>query len=217
MNRLDGRVRLFAACLSALAGYVDALAFLNLGGFFVSFMSGNSTRLGVGLAEWSSHAAIASGLVSCFVGGVFVGSLVGSAFHRRRRVAVLSLVTLLLVGAAALGALSITPAAVAFMALAMGAENAVFEENGDVRIGLTYMTGALVKVGQRLALAATGGDRFSWAPFLLLWAGLVSGATLGAVTYRWLELGGLWIAAAGGALLVVWGRRLTAREEAQQH
>ena len=39
-----------AASLSAIAGYVDAIGFLKLGGFFVSFMSGNSTRLGVGAA-----------------------------------------------------------------------------------------------------------------------------------------------------------------------
>ena len=35
-----------AAGLSGVAGYVDAIGFLKLGGFFVSFMSGNSTRLG---------------------------------------------------------------------------------------------------------------------------------------------------------------------------
>jgi hypothetical protein len=84
-------------------------------------------------------------------------------------VAVLSLVTLLLAAAATLGAFAITPASVGLMALAMGAENAVFEENGNVRIGLAYMTGALVKVGQRLATAATGGGRFAWAPFLSAW------------------------------------------------
>lgn len=46
---------MLAATLSALAGYVDAVGFMTLGGFFVSFMSGNSTRLGVGLSsgEWA--------------------------------------------------------------------------------------------------------------------------------------------------------------------
>ena len=45
---LDTRRNISLACaLSALAGYVDAIGFLHLGGLFVSFMSGNSTRMGV--------------------------------------------------------------------------------------------------------------------------------------------------------------------------
>ena len=49
---LDSRRNIALACaLSALAGYVDGIGFLHLGGLFVSFMSGNSTRLGVSLAE----------------------------------------------------------------------------------------------------------------------------------------------------------------------
>ena len=56
---LSSRRNLALACtLSALAGYVDAIGFLHLGGMFVSFMSGNSTRLGVSLAQgnWSNAA-----------------------------------------------------------------------------------------------------------------------------------------------------------------
>lgn len=41
MIRYDRRLKLMAACLSALAGYVDAIGFIKLGGFFISFMSGN--------------------------------------------------------------------------------------------------------------------------------------------------------------------------------
>ena len=54
-----------AVTLSAVAGYVDAIGFLKLGGFFVSFMSGNSTRLGVGLAtaHWSAVATVLTILV----------------------------------------------------------------------------------------------------------------------------------------------------------
>ncbi len=33
------------------------------------------------------------------------------------------------------------------MTLAMGAEDLIFERNGDVTIGVTYMTGTLVKFG----------------------------------------------------------------------
>jgi uncharacterized membrane protein YoaK (UPF0700 family) len=105
--------------------------------------------------------------------------------------------------AAALGAMGAATAAVVLMVIAMGAENAVFERDGDVHIGLTYMTGTLVKVGQRIADSVTGGARFAWAPYLFLWLGLVGGAVAGAATYTWLGLGGLWIAAGAAALLAL--------------
>jgi len=201
MTRFDRKIRLLAACLSALAGFVDALAFLKLGGFFVSFMSGNSTRLGVGLGQWSSNAGIAAGLIATFVVGVFLGSIAGARAGVYRRPAVLVLVALLLAGAATSSFAGHYIFTIGAMALAMGAENAVFEENGDVRIGLTYMTGTLVKVGQRLASAAMGGDRFAWAPYLLLWAGLVCGGVAGATAYHALNLSALWIGVVAAAIL----------------
>ena len=75
---LESRRNLALACsLSALAGYVDGVGFLHLGGMFVSFMSGNSTRLGVSLAEghWS-NAAGAIGVIALFVTGAAAGSLI---------------------------------------------------------------------------------------------------------------------------------------------
>jgi len=118
-----------------------------------------------------------------------------------RRPAVLVLVALLLVVAATFSRAGHLIIAIGAMALAMGAENAVFEENGEVRIGLTYMTGALVKVGQQLASAAMGGDHFAWAPYLMLWAGLVCGAVAGATAYYALDLSALWIAVAAAGTL----------------
>ncbi|MBC7166956.1 DUF1275 family protein, partial [Phenylobacterium sp.] len=75
MRRLDRRARLFAIVLAAAAGYVDAAGFLMTGGFFVSFMSGNSTRLGVGLFRGAEEALIAGGLIAAFVSGVVIGGV----------------------------------------------------------------------------------------------------------------------------------------------
>ena len=212
MVRYDRRTQALAVCLSALAGFVDAVAFINLGGFFVSFMSGNSTRLGVGLAQSAANAGVAFGLIATFVAGVVLGSLLGRRAGARRRVVVLAAVAVLLAIAAVLGALGLGRAAVVCMGLAMGAENAVFEEDGEVRIGLTYMTGTLVKVGQRVAGAMTGGPPFAWAPFLILWIGLVGGALAGASAYARLGLTALWIAAAAAAALTLAAHRLEAMD-----
>ena len=64
------RERVIAAALTALSGYVDAMGFIALGGYFVSFMSGNSTRLGVGLESAWSKAALPAMLIGLFVAGL---------------------------------------------------------------------------------------------------------------------------------------------------
>jgi uncharacterized membrane protein YoaK (UPF0700 family) len=185
-----------ACALSALAGYVDGVGFLHLGGLFVSFMSGNSTRLGVNLAEghWS-NAAEAIGLIALFVTGAAAGSLIALARSVYRQGWVLLAEASLLAVAALSHTLGAPPLAVAAVVLAMGLENAVFQGEGGAGLGLTYMTGALVKVGQLAAAALTGGRRWAWLPNLLLWAAMVAGAVCGACVYRWLNLSAIWFAA----------------------
>ena len=198
---LASRRNLVLACaLSALAGYVDGIGFLHLGGLFVSFMSGNSTRLGVSLAEghWS-NAAEAIGLIALFVTGAACGSLIVLGRGANRQPWVLLGEAALLAVAALSYSLAHPGAAVAAMVLAMGLENAVFQIEGGAGLGLTYMTGALVKVGQLLAAALTGGARWAWLPNLLLWAALVTGAVCGASAYHWINLAAIWFAA-GAAL-----------------
>ena len=88
-----------------------------------------------------------------------------------------------------------------FVAAAMGAENTTFERDGEVSIGLTYMTGALVKLGQRLAGAIMGGPKLAWAPYLMLWLGLAGGAVAGALAWPVFGLAGLWAGVAGALVL----------------
>ncbi len=209
MTRYDKRIWIFAAGLSALAGFVDAVGFIALGGFFVSFMSGNSTRLAVGIAAGlPAVAALAAALVACFVLGVMAGTLAAGRSGRRRGPVVLALVALLLALAALVGTHGSVTVAALLMAAAMGAENAVFEREGEVAIGLTYMTGTLVKLGQRATAALLGGDRWGWLPYLMLWAGLIAGAVAGALVHPQLGLGTLWIAAAAAVGLAFAGAAL---------
>lgn len=99
--------------------------------------------------------------------------------------------------------------AIASLALAMGAENAVFQRDGEVSIGVTYMTGTLVKLAQGIADAMQGRGRWSWVPYLWLWLGLATGAVAGAGLYRALAMNALWIAAGAAALLSLFAARLS--------
>ena len=195
---LDSHRNIALACaLSALAGYVDAIGFLHLGGLFVSFMSGNSTRLGVSLADGQREtAAGAFGLIVLFVIGAAGGSLLvlGRGLHRQPWL--LFTEALLLAIAALAYAFRQPTVAIGAIVLAMGLENAVFQIHGGAGLGLTYVTGALVKVGQLLADALMGGPRLGFLPNLLLWAALVFGSLCGALAYHWMNLGAIWFAAA---------------------
>jgi uncharacterized membrane protein YoaK (UPF0700 family) len=212
---LDSRRDIALACaLSALAGYVDGVGFLYLGGLFVSFMSGNSTRLGVSLAEghWS-NAAEAIGLIALFVTGAAAGSLIVLRRGRYRQSWVLLAEATLLAIAALAYTLGQPKLAIAAIVLAMGLENAVFQTQVGAGLGLTYVTGALVKVGQLAAVALTGGPRWSWAPNLLLCAALVTGVVCGTLAYHRINLAAIWFAAGVALALsaIVFAMRRSAR------
>jgi uncharacterized membrane protein YoaK (UPF0700 family) len=98
---------------------------------------------------------------------------------------------ILLAAAALCHAFGLSNAAVGAIVLAMGLENAMFQIQGGVGLGLTYVTGALVKAGQLIAAALKGEDRWGWVPNLLLWAALVAGAACGALAYQRLSLGAI--------------------------
>ncbi len=163
--------------LAAVAGCVDAIAFVESGGFFLSFMSGNSTQLGIAIGEhdWPL-AGFAFGLVALFVGGVAAGRLIGDRFGARRACVLLVAEALLLGIAAWLYGNGGQHQAPPFMAVAMGLANTVLARDGEAAPAVTYMTGALVRVGEGLARGGGG-----IALDLLLWLAFVTGGVIGAI------------------------------------
>ncbi|BBB07869.1 YoaK family protein [Sphingopyxis sp. EG6] len=185
MLRFDPSHQLLAVGVAILAGFVDAIGFVESAGFFVSFMTGNSTRLAVGLAEGQHAALVAAIIIATFVFGVVAGALVGAQAGRRRSLAVLIGVTILLAIATLLRLEGEGWSAILSLALAMGVANAAVAGRDGSVIGVTYMTGTLVQMGQKIANALRGeGDR-RWLHHLGLWAALVGGALLGARAVIW--------------------------------
>jgi uncharacterized membrane protein YoaK (UPF0700 family) len=211
MQRTEPPLIAIAICLAALAGFIDALAFVQLGGFFASFMSGNSTRLGVSLATGlRGDATTAGALILSFVSGVMLASVIARARPKESMTAVMAAMTLLLLIAAAVGSFLPGMTALLLLAVAMGAANGVFHRDGEVTFGVTYLTGSLVRMGQKLAGALMGdADRWGWLPYLLLWAGFVAGAVCGVgAETRW-GWNALWFATGAAAALTVLIRRAT--------
>jgi uncharacterized membrane protein YoaK (UPF0700 family) len=194
-----------AFALSALAGYIDGIGFIHLHGLFVSFMSGNSTRMGVSLADGHIWDALSAGwLILLFVGGAALGNLVIAIPMLRKQAMILFVEAAILTAASVAALFNEEHTAVALIVLAMGLENAVFQVEGGAGIGLTYMTGALVKVGQLFAKTLMGGPRWAWMPNLGLWAALVVGSTIGALVYQRFALLGIWFGAAACFALAAW-------------
>ncbi|RLP24408.1 DUF1275 domain-containing protein [Mesorhizobium sp. YM1C-6-2] len=182
-----------AVALSLLAGFVDALGFMHLGGYFVSFMSGNSTQMAAVLPDGLAGAILPLALVVLFVLGVMVGTLA-----EQRLSASLGLLVLaaLLGVATALAAMRLDDAAIMVTPFVMGAMNTVLR-SGQGAMAVTYMTGNLVKLGQTIVAAVQGGPRWAWLPYLLLWLGLLVGALCGALAYGEIGLVALWLPAVG--------------------
>ncbi len=205
MQRYRPSMIALAICLAALAGFVDALAYSSLGGFFASFMSGNTTRLGVAFAtERYDEVRMAGALLLSFVSGVMIATVIARRWARHAQAAVMIAVTLLLGLAATIMHFEPNTKALLLLAAAMGAENGLFLRDGEVSIGLTYMTGSLVRMAQRLAGALMGdADRWTWARYLLLWLGFVSGVVMGARCYGAFDTGALWLATGAAAVLTI--------------
>ncbi|MGH6994017.1 MAG: YoaK family protein [Caulobacteraceae bacterium] len=192
---------LLAILLIALAGFIATIGFLRLGGYFVSFMSGNSTRLAADWAVGDVAGALRAGaLVAVFVGGVFVGSLLTHRFPIWHRPAILwidaALLALVASGAPS-GGDGVWP-----LAAAMGLQNSLLHRTPAGSVGTTYVTGVLVHLGASLAETVVKPS-WVWLPHAVMWLALMSGAIAGALAFGELGLAGLYFAVCGDALLAV--------------
>jgi uncharacterized membrane protein YoaK (UPF0700 family) len=205
MFQLGRAERLLAYAIAGVAGFVDASGFLAADRYFVSFMSGNTTRLGVELASGTKAALAACLLLFGFVIGVTLGALLAERFTQWRKPAVLALSTLLLALGSAGAMLGSTNALMGCAVLAMGSINNVFRRDGEIALGVTYMTGALVRIGEGLAGWLEGSKRGAKGilPSLILWSSLAAGAILGALAHINLDEWAFWLATIWAAALFV--------------
>ena len=211
MQRFTPQQRLFAYAVAALAGFVDVTGFLQVDGYFVSFMTGNTTLLARDLAGGASRVAVPALLIAGFVIGVVAGTLLGDRLASRRKVVVTALVAALLVCAALARFVELREISLGLLVVAMGALNTALSANRESPVGLTYMTGALVRTGQLLADRIAGDREANPLPFALLWLSLLAGALGGAVVGLYWGAASLWVACAFALALCLAAMRIPAR------
>ncbi|MBN9046098.1 MAG: DUF1275 domain-containing protein [Rhizobiales bacterium] len=189
--------------LTASAGFVDAIAFLQLGGFFASFMSGNTTQLGIGLADQPGvQGAVLvwfpAVLIVLFFAGAFFGTLTVRAYGKRGSLMVMASVVAILLLVSFLrreGALVVQP--VLLLAAAMGAQNAAVQPIGAARLGVTYVTGTLFNAAADFACSLRRETpKWRWLQHLAVWGALMLGAAGGGLGHAYVGLNALLVPAA---------------------
>jgi uncharacterized membrane protein YoaK (UPF0700 family) len=195
---IEARALVLAGLLAALAGMVDVIGYLHLKGFFVSYMSGNSTQLAAALGQGNLAAAGAiTKLVVLFVLGAAAGQVLAGFTGEWRMSWVLAGVTALL-AIAALLATAPEP-----MVFAMGAVNASMHRAGTIPVSLTFVTGVLVRFGQGLGDFLTRrSSELKWLAQAVPWLGLIAGATVGSAAFMRIGEAAIWVSVALGALLL---------------
>ncbi|OYY83383.1 MAG: hypothetical protein B7Y61_10420, partial [Rhizobiales bacterium 35-66-30] len=156
-------------------GYAQA------GGLYLSFMSGNTTRLGTALAALNLHVLLGTAMVICaFVIGAVAGTLVVEAPVRRPMLAVLGVEIALLCGALALVAAGSLMPPLFLISIAMGMQNSAHQVVLGADVGKSFVTGTLFSFGQSLVAAAKGRVRpMECAIYGLSWLTFIAGVAGG--------------------------------------
>jgi uncharacterized membrane protein YoaK (UPF0700 family) len=221
-----------ATLLSCIAGMSDAIGFSQTGEF-VSFMSGNTTRMAIAFSihDFSRGIRLAM-VIGLFICGNALGAIVARLGRAHKRECLLAYSSLLLAISAGLpavlghadtlgletlagGALTLDPnmtlTSLVLLIFATSAVNCTVDSVEGVGLSLTFVSGALAKIGRGLGNLLVGERRVDWAVQLAPWGGLVFGAVVGNLLDDRYGRHALWLPATL-CLLLVGCFLVTARE-----
>lgn len=165
-----------AITLALAAGFVDAHIYLFVTPVFVANMSGNLIHFGIffGQGRWSQAGG---GLAAI---GAFVGGVAAATVHHDREVlrgrdvqpgfllmveaGLVLLLPLLVAGLGVHFTAHPIPAdypVILLASFAMGLQASALRRVGSIAVATTYGTGAIVRIGEKVVLAARRADRIT--------------------------------------------------------
>jgi uncharacterized membrane protein YoaK (UPF0700 family) len=185
--------------LCAVAGSVDASAYLLSGRVFVANMTGNTVLLAISLLQRTlGEAALRGGLVAAFLVGVVVARLLariaGEAPTKAQRISVLGIESVVLLMLAWKNAGAHTDFLLLLLACILGVQNGAFRDIGGFHLNTTFITGDLEMLGEAIMAwrspdsrnsdsrnSDSRNSRAKVSAFVLSWVGYAGGASLGAL------------------------------------
>ncbi|MBV9390680.1 MAG: DUF1275 domain-containing protein [Verrucomicrobia bacterium] len=207
----------FALSLSAVAGAVDAIAYLQVSSLFVANQTGNTVWLGVNLAsgQWSEAFRHFSPILAFLGGIIFSRLLLNIQPGKSQRTFPIIAVPLISASALLAVAAFVLPRAtgvfVPWLSFSLGMQNAAYTRVDGVSLNTAFITGDLEKLGEALVNRWTGKDPQQTGKasnlILLVWSFYLVGAAAGCALAHYFRAGaflfpaGLMVATAG--LLIV--------------
>jgi uncharacterized membrane protein YoaK (UPF0700 family) len=222
-----------AALLTWIAGFVDAVGFVSLGGIYTANMSGNSVAIGIRAAEqnWPEMVRRLWPVV-IYVAGLLLCRILIEIGARERIRAIASLAFLgeiALLVPACLASSSHAAADsylyIALLALAMGVQNAALTHFSSLTLHTGFVTGTLLKMSEEFTkfltwafdqirmpgnsvtgVLARSSEQKAFrmaAGLAVIWTLYVVGACCGAVGHHSVQLKALIIPIAGLIALIV--------------
>lgn len=183
MSISDPRRFALGLVLTLVAGWIAAVGFLELGGVYTSFMSGNTVQFGLlaALGHWDvmSRAGVA---ILAFLLGAVLGSIVVAKGRGWGSPVALAIEAV----AIGLGAWFLARhaersfAIIAWLSFGMGIQNHIVSKTRIDNAGTTFVTGVSFRLGDAIARRLFDGDRSGlWIAYLAVWVTFGLGAGLG--------------------------------------
>jgi uncharacterized membrane protein YoaK (UPF0700 family) len=170
--------------LCAVAGSVDAVAYLLFGRLFVANMTGGTVLLAISLLQRNGgEAALRGGLIAAFLAGVIVARiLVRNADKRvaqKQRIVILGSEVLVLMLLEWKSSGINVHLLLLLLAGMLGTQNAVFQHIGGFQFNTTFITGDLEKLGEAVTDPRDRIRKIS--AFSSSWIAYAGGALLGGL------------------------------------
>ncbi len=156
---------LLTGILCAIAGSIDAIAFLVFGKIFIANMTGNTVLFAASMLQrdWK-EAALRIGIVVAFLSAIFIARALlrklALGQERTTRLIALAIELILLVALVLLPhPHTLRVGLLVLLAFALGVQNDAFRNIGGIKVNTSFITGDLENLGAALANSGDSAKR----------------------------------------------------------